>query len=314
MKYGPAVWSFICLTFIYLFALIWMDSKSHLFNEVSKLATILPILFLISLASYGVRYARWHWLLKRAGSKIGLTKGFLAYLSGFAFTATPGKVGELIRIRYLAPMGIAPSLVLGAFIFERAFDLISVLLLSAVAISDPNIFLFVLGFVTILLLTLYFFARRPAFLLSASKWLLQKKCIRASRLISMLGEGLTFTLQWMNFINIGASLILGLVAWGLTSAAFLILLHYLGIALPFFTSFAIYPLAMLAGAASMIPGGLGSTEASITALLMLHGVSIGLAAVAAIGIRLATIWFAILIGFISLMLLEIRKDDNLSKT
>ena len=130
----------------------------------------------------------------------------------------------------------------------------------------------------------------------------------------MLGEGLTFTLQWMNFINIGASLILGLVAWGLTSAAFLILLHYLGIALPFFTSFAIYPLAMLAGAASMIPGGLGSTEASITALLMLHGVSIGLAAVAAIGIRLATIWFAILIGFISLMLLEIRKDDNLSKT
>ena len=97
---------------------------------------------------------------------------------------------------------------------------------------------------------------------------------------------------------------LGLIAWGLTSYGFLILLNYLGLNVPFVSAFAIYPLAMLAGAASMLPGGLGSTEIAIVALLAIQGVQISVAAIAGVGIRLATIWFAILCGFMSMAILE----------
>ena len=63
---------------------------------------------------------------------------------------------------------------------------------------------------------------------------------------------------------------------------------------------------MLAGAASMMPGGLGSTEATIAALLTAEGVDLATAGLAAVGIRLASLWFSILLGHISVALLEIR--------
>lgn len=43
----------------------------------------------------------------------------------------------------------------------------------------------------------------------------------------------------------------------------------LGIHLAGFNALALFPVAMLAGAASMLPGGLGSTEATLVALLTL---------------------------------------------
>ena len=76
--------------------------------------------------------------------------------------------------------------------------------------------------------------------------------------------------------------------------------------LPLNLSFSLYPLAMLAGAASMIPGGIGTTEATIILLLSLAGVSIEQAALAALGIRVATLWFAMVCGLVSVFILEVR--------
>ena len=38
-------------------------------------------------------------------------------------------------------------------------------------------------------------------------------------------------------------------------------LHFIGFELPFYAAFSAYPAAMVSGAVSMIPGGLGGTEA-----------------------------------------------------
>ena len=65
---------------------------------------------------------------------------------------------------------------------------------------------------------------------------------------------------------------------------------------------------MLAGAASLLPGGVGSTELTIVLLLGIYGVTASIAMIAAIGIRFATIWFAVLTGFICLGILEIWKS------
>ena len=56
----------------------------------------------------------------------------------------------------------------------------------------------------------------------------------------------------------------------------------------------------------MLPGGLGSTEIVIVSLLAIQGIQLSVATIAAVGIRLATIWFAILCGFISIVILEFR--------
>ena len=54
-------------------------------------------LALLSLANYILRYVKWHWYLKLLGHRIKRFPNFLVFLSGFALTVTPGKVGEFIK-------------------------------------------------------------------------------------------------------------------------------------------------------------------------------------------------------------------------
>ena len=52
----------------------------------------------------------------------------------------------------------------------------------------------------------------------------------------------------------------------------------------------------------MLPGGLGSTEATIIGLLKIKGVEINLASSLTLIIRLMTLWFATLLGVLILFL------------
>ena len=310
MKVRRALIGFVSLTFIYLMALIWADSRNHIFSEFSKLISIMPTLLGLSLLSYLVRYLRWHWLLSRAGNKTNVISGYLAYLAGFAFTATPGKVGELLRIRYLTPQGVPPYRVLAAFIYERAFDLVAVLLLSAFAISSRDVFFLAFGFVVIFLAGIGFAVLNPVLLTKASVYLRFRRQRKLAHIFKTLRDGLSGCRIWATPLDVFVSLILGIVAWGITSFSFVLLLSHLGVLIPVSSALAIYPLAMLAGAASMLPGGIGSTEATIVVLLSLFRISLGIATLAAIAIRFASLWFAVLCGFIALGTLEYLSYSN----
>lgn len=304
MSIRHAMLGLVIITLLYLGALVWVDARNQVFDELPGLVSALPILLGFSLLSYIVRYLRWYWLLWRVGSSLSVPSGFLAYLSGFAFTATPGKVGELIRIRYLSRQGVPPWKVLAAFVYERAVDLIAVLLLAALAIKRADMFVFVLGFVALLLLALMFFAFKPALLSQLAVWLQRYRLRRLSRITCVLRDGLAGSRSWMTPLDVLVSLLLGLAAWGITAFSFVWLLVALGVTIPLLSALAIYPLAMLAGAASMVPGGVGTTEVAIVALLSMFELPIGTATLAAVGIRFASIWFAVVCGFFSMCVLE----------
>jgi uncharacterized protein (TIRG00374 family) len=306
MKVRRALIGFATITVFYLVALILVDYRNQVFAEFPKLLSVLPTLMGFSLLSYLVRYLRWYWLLSRAGNKTSVVYGYLAYLAGFAFTATPGKVGELMRIRYFAPQGVPPWRVLAAFVYERAFDLMAVLLLSALAISRKDLFVFALGFVLILLAGFIFAALNPAWLTRASAYLRFHRLKKLARICMILRDGLSGCLLWVTPLDVLVSMVLGVLAWSLTSFSFVWLLNHLGVSIPSLSALAIYPLAMLAGAASMLPGGVGSTEVAIVALLSFFDVPLGIATLAAVGIRFSSIWFAVLCGFLALSALELR--------
>jgi len=70
----------------------------------------------------------------------------------------------------------------------------------------------------------------------------------------------------------------------------------------------IYSVSVLAGALSFIPGGLGSTEAVMVLLLTLVGVNTPAAIAATLICRLATLWFAVIIGGAVLAALEFNTN------
>lgn len=313
MKIRYALIGFGAIAFFYLCILIWIDSRNPIFIELPKLLSVLPTLMGLSLISYLVRYFRWYWLLSRAGNKTNMISGFLAYLAGFAFTATPGKVGELVRIRYLAPQGVPPWRVLSAFVYERAFDLIAVLLLAALTIRDKKLFVFALGFVAIFFAGLVFAAFNPTWLTRASAYLRFYRFKKLARIFLTLRDGFFGCRVWVTPLDVLVSMVLGVIAWSLTSFCFVWLLSHLGVTIPTLSALAIYPLAMLTGAASMLPGGIGSTEVTLVVLLSLFDVPLETATLAAVGIRFASMWFAVLCGLCALGALEISHLETYRK-
>jgi uncharacterized protein (TIRG00374 family) len=307
MKLGKAVVGFLLLTCFYLGLLLWVDVNNHVLTQINSLVHAIPFLLGISLASYLLRYLRWHWILARSGYQVNWLYGFIAYLSGFAFTATPGKVGELIRIRYFSLLGVPANISLGAFIYERALDLIVVLLLASLVISRPDLLILALCFVVIFIGLLVSIALNPKILTNLSEFLRGYSWIKLAKLILLVRNGLSSCRSWCNPLDLIVSIVCGTFAWALTSYAFMWLLNDLGLSIKPLEAFTIYPLAMLAGAASMLPGGVGSTELAIVLLLGVYGVSASIATIAAIGIRFTTIWFAVLTGFICVGILELWK-------
>lgn len=305
MKLRGALLGFATLTLLYLLVLLGFDAHNHFFQTVPRLAALLPPLFGLSLLSYVVRYFRWHWLLWRSGHRVPLIGGILAYFAGFAFTATPGKVGELVRMRYFARQGVPAYRVLAAFVFERAFDLIAVLALGLLAVESREIFVTAFIFVMFFLAMVVVFATRPQWLTQLSSVMRDRGWQRTPGLCLMLRDGLLGARVWLTPQDIGVTIVLGLLAWSLTSYALVLLVSILGFNLPLPDAAGIYPLSMLAGAASMLPGGVGTTEVALVLMLGSYHVPTDLAVLAAVGIRIASLWFAVASGLLAIAVLEI---------
>src|SRR5690606_19309009 len=94
---------------------------------------------------------------------------------------------------------------------------------------------------------------------------------------------------------------LRVMAWRAEALAFHWILHWLGMDVSLACSLLVYMIVMLAGALSFMPGGLGGAEATMTALLMWKGMPGAEAVAVTILIRLATLWFAVLLGGLCLL-------------
>lgn len=304
MKLRKVFVNFGFITLLYVAVLIWIDTRSDVFSHIVEVLYQLPVLLAFAFCSWVIRYVRWNWLLSKANTSYPFKLGFLAYLSGFAFTASPGKVGELLRIRYFVPMGVTHDKVISTFVFERLSDLIAVLLLSLLIATQFDVFWIAASFVGFIFITLMVLVFNPSILRRVYITLRFTKLKRLLRVVRYLVLGINGIRIWLKPSVFLISIGFGLVAWGLLALSFMWLLGIWSLSIEPLAALAIYPLAMLVGAASMIPGGLGSTEASIVALLYSFEVPIDKATVIAVTIRIATLWSATLVGMMALLYLE----------
>jgi uncharacterized membrane protein YbhN (UPF0104 family) len=201
-------------------------------------------------------------------------------------------------------MGVPPEKTLSAFIFERGLDLIVVLGLATLFVQSTRVLLTAVVFVSLIFGVLIICYRSPNLLESLSKAFERKAWPLLASWINVLSQGIKGSQCWFNLFHLSHGFLLGLLAWGLTASSFVVLVSSLSIPIPEIQAFSVYPLAMLGGAASMLPGGIGSTEAIVTSLLVAQGSDLQTGLLAAIGIRLTTLWLAMLLGFVALTVLE----------
>ena len=110
--------------------------------------------------------------------------------------------------------------------------------------------------------------------------------------------------------------LLSLVAWTSECASFYIILRgFPGTEAAFSLCVFIYAATTVAGAVSFLPGGLGVQEGGMIELLVTAAASVGrpTAVAATFVTRLSTLWFAVVIGAVSLVVVRRRVRVDLGE-
>jgi len=270
----------------------------------------IAVLLGLSLVNYLFRALRWHVFARRLGLPTAIGRNMLHFLGGFAMSVTPGRVGELVRMRWLRhETGWSFERTAPLALIDRASDLaaMGVILALALALSTTGI----AGGLPVALLALIaaFVVTRPA-LLSGLATRAHRVTGRAPRLFARVRRAAKSLARFSNPGVLSAAMGLGLIGWVAEGVAFHLLLVWMGHDIGLAAAIAIFVFATLAGGLTGAPGGLGGAEAAMIALLTLQGVPLAVSVPATAIIRLTTLWFAIALGLIAFPVAERgpRKD------
>ncbi len=262
------------------------------------------IVLCLSLVNYSLRFIRWQVYLARLKCRVPTFLSLAYYIGGFAFTTTPGKAGEAVRSLYLKRHGVTYVQSLAAFFTERFVDLIAMVLLALIAALRFPDYQWPVLVITAVIIALLPLIHAKSFLAFLDRQLdrLPSEKLRTvgSRLLDLLRSASIL----LRSGTLYAGSVLALVAWGAEGVAFYVILEALDVDTSLGLAVGIYSVSELAGAVSFFPGGLGSTEAVMILLLKLIGADTPTAVAATLICRLATLWFAVVIGGVVLTTLE----------
>ena len=97
-----------------------------------------------------------------------------------------------------------------------------------------------------------------------------------------------------------------IVAWFFECYGFYLILVKFNIEITMLWSSFTYAFATILGSITMLPGGLGITDGSLTFMIMNHGIESDVAVASTFIIRVVTLWFAVLVGIISVSIYQRR--------
>jgi len=265
---------------------------------------------LLSLLNYTLRILRWRAYLARLGHP--LSRGFaaLTYTAGFAYTLSPAKVGEMVRARYYVRLGIPLADVTAAFFAERLMDITVMVGLGALVFTAFSRYAGAIACAAIIVVAaLAALALIPWATLAA----MLRSQTRIPRMLRTLLIGLTSAListrPLLRPWSLAGGFVVGLFAWGFEGAGLGLLSSiYPTVHLDLLSAIGIYGVAVLVGGLSFLPGGLGSTEAVMAALLVTRGYSVSQALLVTLVCRLVTLWFAVCLGWLAVLLLRQKAE------
>lgn len=263
-------------------------------------AGLVSVLLAMALAGFALRFLRWHLAARALGIAVPVADHACIFLSGFAMTLTPGRVGEVLRLWLLRRHGgfryerTAPLLFI-----DRLSDVVAVAMLAAAAaiVVGQYLALSALALAGALAANLVFFAPR-LFLAPVNAAYAATR--RAPRLFARLRVALRQAGRLSDRRVYAAVLALSLASWLIEGLALHLILDRLAAGLSPAAAVLVFALSTLAGVVTMLPGGLGGAEFSMLGLLVALGVPSAAAVTATAIIRIVTLWFAVLVGFIAL--------------
>ncbi len=303
---GFISYAIILLFLVWCIAAFRADIAQINFSSIWAAKEAILVAALLSLFNYALRVGRWVLYLKRLNHALPIGFAAITYIAGFAFTLSPGKVGEMMRGRYYLKRGIPISSTAAAFFVERLMDLLAMLTLAFLAVSTSSSYsLLIWVTVTVIILSLIVLAFAPWQRLYRWSETRQPLPPRLNKILHGVLKTFLSAKSLLTFPVLTLGFGIGLLAWGAEGVGLMIIGSIApSVPIDWATATGIYSIAIIVGALSFLPGGLGSTEAVMIALLAAHGYPMADAIVLTLVCRLLTLWFAVAIGWIAVAALR----------
>jgi len=281
------------------------------FADIREVSTVframdlryLPLILILAPLNYIFRFIKWNYYLNISGIAPETKMNRYIFMSGLSMTITPAKIGELLKCYLLkehvnAPVSKTTSIVMA----ERITDGISMVILATLgSIAYPYGKIVIPVSTALLLVLLTIFQVEPLFKY-ISNLLLNIEFHFIQKSVAFLIDFQRSAKKLFSTRNLLFAVLIGVISWGFEGLIVYLTVKALGGEISVLGSLFVVSLSALIGALSFIPGGLGVTEGSIMALLMLTGIGKEMAAAATVITRFSTLWLGVSVGIVGLIL------------
>lgn len=298
-RIGP--WLSVASAVAVLAALLWFGDVGAVLATFARLpANRLAVALGLVTVAYGIRFGKWHFLVRRLELPVGPRRSLQVFLAGLMMAVTPAKLGEVWKSVLLTQDGIPVARSLPAVAVERLVDFAAIVLLAALGVA------LVWGLWWVVPMAVAGVVAAGVFLRWRSLWTRLVACLGRRRRLARPAEFLGLVAEGAHSILapqiVLPALGLGLAAWGLEGLALWAILDGLGVASSWAVAIAAFCAGTLAGVVSLLPGGLGTTEAGMVGLLVARGVAHDVAVAATLLGRACTLGYGALVGALSSLL------------
>jgi len=245
--------------------------------------------------SYGIRFLKWEYYLRKLGIDVPLRTSLLVFVSGLMMVITPGKAGEVWKAWFLRDEQDVPvnrtAPVVGA---ERVTDL-----LALAAFAFLGVVVYRQSSVTLIGVTMVFLGA-----VALLQW--RAVCLRILALFETVPVVGSYADEIREFYEstyrlfrpqpLGVAFVISLVAWGLEGLALWVVLEGFVVDTSILLALFVFGLGSVVGAASLLPGGLAAAEASMVGMLVVLGFSRTIAVSSTLVIRVGTLWYGAVLG------------------
>jgi uncharacterized protein (TIRG00374 family) len=262
-------------------------------------------LLILSLINYIVRFFKWDYYLSVIKIKLNKIDSLSIFLSGLIMSVTPGKMGELLKAYLTKEVNGTPVSKTAPIVFaERVTDFLALIIISIIGAYVFNYGKGIVFGAGAFLLIIIILISHKNMALRILK-LLEKITFLKSHLqtIHNLYES---SYQLLRVDPLIKMTFVSLISWLSECLGYYIILRNFDIEKSFLWAAFSYAFATIAGAISMLPGGLGVTEGSLTLMLIDNGQPKELAVATTFIVRAVTLWFAVVVGICSLMFYQKR--------
>ena len=280
---------------------------------------VLPVMMALSFLNYIFRYLKWQYFLKRIDVHLSHRDSFSIFLAGFTLTTTPGKIGEAVKGYFVQAIEGTPVVkTIPIVVSERVTDLLAIVILALVGftlgVNTGDQFLTVLILGGAVLGGAIVIGSRTFYQKFLSKMTSFGPLKRFHDSVDIIEDTMTKTLSPKPML---AATAISVPGWFMECLELWLLLailsgQALSLSLLLIATF-IHATASIIGALTFSPGGVGTYEVTSIALIgLLVTASGAVQSAATILIRVMTLWFSVIVGFVALSLVT-RRADQVSK-